>query len=163
MADSAEPKSPTEIVVRSPEGTLVTRLKDEKGRFVKKPRPLPSTKEITRLGRTLLNSAEAGPDGKAIKGTATRHRRIFDNLVRIATLETEDPKALMAVIKAAELLYLRYVGKPSASEEELEALKTSGVKIVVVQPPELVNNAPAEERKEPAKPSFLDAEIIQQN
>ena len=161
-----KPKGPLELVVRNVDGkTFSTRLKDPKtGHFMKKLRPMPSAKELVRVGRQLLTSAEVGPDGKMIRGATTRHRKIFDNLVRIATLETKDPKALMAVIKAAELVYLRFYGKPSASDEEIEALKTHGVKIVIVQPPELRNNeATKEKAKETLKPSFVDAEVISTN
>jgi len=156
-----KPKGPLELVVRNTNGTFSTRLKDPKtGHFMKKDRPLPSAKELVRAGRQLLTSAEAGPDGKLIKGSKTRHRKIFDNLVRIATLEPDDPKALMAIIKAAELLYLRFYGKPSASDEEIEALKVHGVKVVIVQAPELQNKEVVEEKpKEILKPSFVDAEF----
>jgi hypothetical protein len=160
MSDSEEPKTETtamEIAVVHPDGTSSLRLKDSKGRFMKKDRPLPSGKELTRFGRDLLIRAEAGPDGKVIKGTKTRHRKIFDNLVRIATLETDDPKSLMSIIKAAELLYLRFYGKPSASDEEIEALKTSGVKVILVQPPKLMHDDFKEDHKEP---EFLLAEIL---
>jgi hypothetical protein len=127
---------------------------------MKKPRPMPSAKELVRVGRQLLTSAEVGPDGKMIRGATTRHRKIFDNLVRIATLETDDPKALMSIIKAAELLYLRFYGKPSASDEEIEALKIHGVRVVIVQAPELQNKEVVEEKpKETLKPSFIDAEF----
>src|ERR1700677_1014533 len=168
MSDSVEqsiepsaPKGLTELVVRNADGvTFSTRLKDKNGRFVKKPKPLPSGKEIVRLGRTLFNSAEAGPDGKPVKGKKTRHRMIFDRLYEIATMQLDDPKALMAQIKAAELLYTRYWGKPSVSDEELEALQISGVKIVLVQPPDLMHKEFKEEKQQP---QFIEAEIVGEN
>jgi hypothetical protein len=159
--------APLEIVVRNADGvTSSTRLMNPiTKKWVKKPRAMPSTKEVTALGRKLLNSAEAGPDGHPIKGTPTRHRKIFDNLVRIATSDTNDPKALMSVIKAAELIYLRYYGKPSVSEEELDALKGGQqIRVVIVQPPELQNKEVVQEKpKELLKPSFLEAEIVSTN
>lgn len=156
-----KPKGPLSLIVRNVNGTFSERLKDPKtGHFMKKQRPMPSAKELVRVGRQLLTSAEVGPDGKMIRGATTRHRKIFDNLVRIATLETDDPKALMSIIKAAELLYLRFYGKPSASDEEIEALKIHGVRVVIVQAPELQNKEVVEEKpKETLKPSFIDAEF----
>lgn len=149
----------TELMVRNSDGvTFSSRIKDEKGRFVKKQRPLPSSKEIIRLGRNLFNSAEAGPDGKPVKGKNTRHREIFDRLYSIATMKTEDPKAFMAQIKASELLYMRYWGKPSISDEELEAMQISGVKFVLVQPPQLMHPEMKEEHREP---EFISAEIVE--
>jgi hypothetical protein len=157
-----KPKGPLSLIVRNVNGTFSERLKDPKtGHFMKKQRPMPSAKELVRVGRQLLTSAEVGPDGKMIRGATTRHRKIFDNLVRIATLETDDPKALMSIIKAAELLYLRFYGKPSASDEEIEALKVHGVKIVVVQSPTLMHPDVVEQKPEDkSAPSFINAEFV---
>lgn len=171
MSDSVEEKPTSEkptttaIVVRNSDGiTFSTRIKDEKGRFQKKEKAMPSTKDLKRWGRSLLNRAEAGPDGKPVKGKQSRQRVMFDRLYEIATKDVDDPKAWMAQIKATELLYLMFHGKFSPGDEEIEALKVSGVKFVVIQPPELVHKEKEEGiREQPEKPAFLDAEVVQQN
>lgn len=159
------PAGSTEIVVRNADGkTFSTRLKDEKGKFIRKRKPMPEANELTRLMRTLLNQAEADADGRLTHASRTRVRRMFDNMVAIATNEDKDPKALMAAVKAFEVLMARAYGKVQPSDQELGALERAGVKIVVVQPPEL--NHPMvtdQEKKKPEQPSFADAEVIQQN
>jgi hypothetical protein len=160
-----------EIVVQNSDGkTFSTRLKGADGKFKAKEKSMPSSRELTRWGRNLLAQAEAGPDGKVIKGTQTRHRKIFDNMVRIAsyippdtTSEGDKAKWAMASGKTMEILYRRFFGKETVSDEELEAVKQSGVKFVLVQAPTLINNVPKEDVKAPTKPSFVDAEVVQQN
>lgn len=173
MADSEALVSvaPKETIVANCDGqTFSTRLRKADGTFAKKEKTMPSSRELTRWGRTLLAQAEAGPDGKVIKGTATRHRKMFDNLVRIASYVPPEEasvgdkaKAAMASVKSFEILYRRFFGKEPVSDQELEAVKQSGVKFVLIQSPELVNNTPKPEIKQPTKPSFIDAEVVQQN
>jgi hypothetical protein len=165
-----KPTGPLEIVVKNNNGTLGTRLKDPKtGKFLKKPKPMPDAKEVTRLMRTLLNSAEGELDSatgkvRVVKGTKTRFRKMFDNMIRIASNEDNDPKAMMAAVKAFEVVALRALGKPSASDEELEALKVSGVKVVIIQPPELQHREVLEERShDKLTPSFIEAEVVHTN
>lgn len=168
---SEKPKGPLEITVKNCDGqTFSTRLKDATtGKFLKKPKPLPEAREITRMMRTLLNQAEGTLNeetGKVtvVKGTKTRFRKMFDNMVRIASFESEDPKAMMAAVKAFEAVALRALGKPSASDEDLEALRVSGVKVVIIQPPELEHKEVLEEKpQEILRPSFIKAEIISTN
>jgi hypothetical protein len=70
----------------------------------------------------------------------------------------------MSIIKAAELLYLRFYGKPAVSDDELDALRVHGVKVVIVQAPELQNKEVVQEKpKEMLKPSFIEAEVISTN
>jgi hypothetical protein len=167
MPDSEDKKpsaTTTELVVRNADGvTFSTRIKDEKGKFVKKPRPLPDAREVTRMMRTLLNQAEGELDKetgkiKVIKGAKSRFRKMFDNMVRIASNDSDDPKSMMAAVKAFEVVALRALGKPSVSDEEIEALKVGGVKIILIQPPQLMHNDFKEEHKEP---QFLPAEVIE--
>lgn len=169
MADLEEmknvPSGVTALVVRNPDGvTTSVRLKNEKGQFVKKPRPLPDAREVTRLMRTLLNQAEGVYDPetkrtKVLQGEKSRFRKMFDNMVRIASNDGDDPKAMMAAVKAFEVLALRALGKPSVSDEEMEALKVSGVKVILVQPPQLMHDEFKEDHKEP---QFIQAEVVEE-
>jgi hypothetical protein len=179
-AEPKAPEGPTSITVRNAHGGgFSTRLKDKSGKFVRKPKQVPETREVTDMMRRLLNSAEADSNGKLIKGAKTRFRKMFDNMVDIATnratikefdkegnLESEsaDAKAMMAAVKAFEVLMARAYGKVAPGDEEMDALKTAGVKIVVIPPPDLMHpETVAEDHKSPTKPSFIDAEIIKQN
>jgi len=173
MADSEAlvPAPVKEIVVQNSDGkTFSTRLKGADGKFKAKEKSMPSSRELTRWGRNLLTQAEAGPDGKVAKGTQTRHRKIFDNMFRIASYvppddanEGDKAKWAMASAKTMEILYRRFYGKEPVSDEELEAVKQSGVKFVVIQPPKLMNEEIKPEIEQPTKPSFIDAEIVEQN
>jgi hypothetical protein len=155
MSDSEEtknaPSAPTEIVVRNADGvTFSTRLKDEKGRFLRKPKAMPEGREFTRKMRKTLNKLVE-------KGDMTEFEKAFINMLRIAQNEDTDPKAMSAAVLAFKELSMRALGKPSASDEEIEALKTSGVKVILVQPPQLMHQDIKEEQKEP---QFIEAEIL---
>jgi len=77
-------------------------------------------------------------------------------------LTTKDAKLAMASVQAFKELMLRAHGMPSKSDEELDAMKKEGVKIVVIAPPEMVNKEIVEEPvKERLVPSFIDAEIVE--
>lgn len=53
----------------------------------------------------------------------------------------------------------------TATDEELEAMQVSGVKIVLVQPDSIVmaREPKNTETQKPDKPAFLEAEIVKQN
>ena len=192
------PKVPaiTEEIVMLPDGKARKVIRGDKGKFQKQKKTAPETKEIVRYMRELLNKAEAGPDGKIVKGSKTRFRRMFDNIFDIASMSPEtlafdkkgsiiwdtppvedengkiiipgkpllvrDAKLAMAATQAFKELMLRAHGMPSKSDEELDALKKEGVKIVVIAPPEMVNKEiVAETTREKLVPSFIDAEIIE--
>lgn len=164
MADEAlVPVVPKEVVIQRADGKTSIAMRGEGGKFAKKAKTVPSSRELTRWGRTLLGQAEAGDDGKIVKGSKTRHRKIFDNLVRIAGLESTDPKIMMASVKAFEVLYRRFYGKEAVSDEELDAAKQQGVKFVIFAAPQLANNEPKPEVKPPTQPSFITGEMIQRN
>lgn len=155
------PEGAIEVVVRNRDGSSRTAYKKD-GKFIKRQRPMPEAREVTRMLRTLLNQAEAGPDGKIAPGTKTRLRKMFDNIVAIAT--NTDPDNMMAAIKAFEALMARTYGKVMPSDQELDALSLAGVKVVIVQPPEMMHPKVQEERSfEKKQPRFIDAEVIQQN
>jgi hypothetical protein len=169
MADSETKIEPvvevakvTSITVRNRDGSFRTMNKDEKGHFIKKARPLPSALEVTRTMRKFLEKTPAGQ-------TESRILRITENIADIADCREldpktglRDPKMAMASVKAFEALWLRAYGKPSLSDDEKDALKHSGVKIVIVEAPTCLPAAeePKEEKKQP---SFAEAEVVQQN
>ncbi len=180
------PKAPgvTEELVVLPDSKTRMVRRGEGGKFVKQKTSMPSTGDVTKLMRNFLNSAQAGLDGKLRKGDKIRMRRMLDNIFQIASMSSEAPlldklgrpvlkadgspylvvdaKLAMASVQAFKELMLRAYGKPSVSDEEIDALKTQGVKVVIVAPPELVNREVIEEKpQERLTPSFIDAEIIE--
>ncbi len=167
---------------------LTKRIRGEKGKFVKQKKTMPKSEDMTRLIRNLLAQPMAGPDGEMRKGDITRARMILDNIVQIASNDPNgilldkfgkpimlkrqdgseypatvfDAKAAMASNQAFKELWLRAYGMPSKSDEELEAQKAHGVKIVILQHPEMMNKEVVEDKpKEQLKPAFIDAEIIE--
>src|SRR5271165_6054350 len=129
---------PQEITVRNPDGSLSTRLKDpSSGKFVKKDKAMPSSKAMTKLGRKILTGRIKLDEGGA-------YTSVFEAMTRymtqIAMGKAEgDPKGHMAAVQAYKVVLERLVGKVPPSEEELEALSFSGVKVVIIQPPQLQN------------------------
>jgi len=184
-----EKKEPREIVVRNPHGQLVTRLVDEKHRFVKKKHGLVEPKELKKAMHKIFISAERGPDGKPIKGAKTRWRKVLDALIDTAsytgdevtfekkiiidgeekieeyTKLVKDPKLVMAQVQAAKLLIQQFIGKEPLSPEDRESSENNtGIKIVVIPTPELMHKEVVTERKSlPNVPAFVEAEVIQQN
>lgn len=161
-AQPEKPVGPTAIIVRTKHGGLREALKDEHGKFVKKQRGMPETREVTRLIRNILN-APVAIDGKIDRKGKKAIERMVDNIISIASYEGHDPKGMMAAVQAFEALMLRAHGKPKANEEEMEAMQLSGVKYVVIRAPELPNSevVDAGEDKTPTQPSFLkDVEFL---
>ena|ERR1700674_2168155 len=150
------PEGVTSLMVRGPDGISVSeRLKNAKGQFVKKPKPLLPTIEFTRAERKALNKA-------AKEGDQTEYMKAFMNLVRIAQYDGDDAKAMMAAVKAFEVLRLSALGKPAPSEQELDKLTVQPFKVVFVESPAGVK--PMEERPpEKTKPAFIEATVVQQN
>ena len=149
MADSAKepkaiaeplPEGVTAIVVSNQHGAIREALKDSKGRFVKKARPLIPTVEFTRAERKKLNMVRSDKDG------LTEYMVAFMNIVRIAQNEDSDPKAMMAAVKAFEVLRTSALGKPAPSEQELDKLTANPIKVVVIQAPKLMYPEVVEEK-----------------
>jgi hypothetical protein len=193
MSDSAEKNSElpvqkpavTEEIIKRPEGTFVTMNRGEGGKFVKKARTMPKSLDVTRLMRKLLASPVANANGKFDKGAESRIKQMFDNIFEIAATNPNQPlqdkfgnvvldekgkvvtymdaKCAMASVQAFKELMLRAYGMPSKSDEEMEALKTQGVKIVIITPPaEMMNQTVKEDKpRERLVPAFLDAEIVE--
>jgi len=184
---AGEEKTPAvsiEMVRHNGKDTLTKRMRGEGGKFVKQPKTMPKSLDVTRLLRNLLNQPVADENGKMTKGGLTRLRRAFDNIYQIAIMPAEQPlmdkfghamtdakgnvitikdaKVAMASVQAWEKLMLRAYGMPSKSDEELEALKTQGVKVVILQHPEMMDRTVYEDKpKEELKPAFIEAEIIE--
>jgi len=155
-----KPTGPTQITVRNNDGSFRQVLKDKAGKFVKKPRAMPETREVTRAMREFLNQKlEADDEGKLIKSSKNRIQQQLENIHRIAINTSGDPKAMMAAIAAFEALHARAHGKVSPGDQELGALERAGVKIVVLTAPELPNSGEIQPREKPT-PSFIEAEII---
>jgi len=188
------PKTPavTEELVRhggNPEH-LTKRLRGEGGKFQKQKKTMPKSEDMVRLIRNLLNQPEAGPDGKMRRGDVSRARKILDNIVRIAAndptqvvldkagkpimvkdadgqerpLTMFDAKAAMASTQAFKELWLRGFGMPCKSDEELEAQKVQGVKIVILQHPEMMDKNVVEDAPRPKlEPAFAEVTDIKTN
>lgn len=149
------PSGVTTIVVANQHGALREVQKDAKGRFIKKPRPLIPTIEFTRAERKKLNAVRSDKDG------LTEYMVAFMNIVRIAQNEDSDPKAMMAAVKAFEIMRQSALGKFAPSEQELDKLTNQPVKTIIVVAPELMHpevvdgDKPVEKK---SQPSF--AEVI---
>lgn len=158
------------VVVRNQpnkEGVVTTRemLKDSKGKFVKKVKPLLPTIEFVRARRKRL--AQINEDG------ISEDLAIIEELISIihAPIETDaksglpDAKMAMAKIKAIEVLWLFSNGKPAPSEQELDKLTTQPVRVIMVNAPQLMHPDVQEEKQQESKtkPAFAEAEVIAQN
>jgi hypothetical protein len=177
-----------EIVMRK--GEPVKLLRGGGGRFQKSPKTMPKTIDVTRLMRNLLNQPIANEDGKLTKGGISRFRKLFDNIYNIATMSPEQPvmdrlgnvlyvvgddgnkhplmvkdaKIAMASVQAFKELMLRAYGMPSKSDEEMEAMKTQGVKIVILQHPEMMDKTVVEDKPRPKlEPAFAEVLEITEN
>lgn len=168
-AQPAKPEGPTALTIATGDGKFKTILKDGKsGKFVKKPRALPETREVTRMMREFLNKKiSVDDDGNIVKADKTVAEQMMLNMLRIATNTNPDPKWGQNAIAATEWVHRRAHGKDAPGDAELGALERSGVKFVYVTAP----NIPSEgelKPKEQLKPSFsepayIDAEVIEQN
>ena len=170
MADSGNeikpplPEGVTSLMVRNPDGVTVSeRLKNAKGQFVKKPKPLIPTVEFIRARRKRLAQVRES-DG------LTEDMAIVNELVEamhIPILYDEktglpDSKMVMAKAKVAETLWLYTHGKPATSEQDLEKFTVQPFRVVYMENPEGVK--PMEERPpEKKQPAFIDGVVIKQD
>jgi hypothetical protein len=167
MADAAESKDkpqaekPSEaivVLVKNTNGSLRESLRTPNGTFAKKPKPLIPTIEFTRKERKILNTVRSDKDG------LNEYEVAFMNLVRIAQNTDPDPKAMMAAVKAFEVIRTSALGKPAPSEQELDKLTTQPVRVVVIQSPQLMHPEVQEEKpRETLRPSFAEVVDIQTN
>lgn len=166
MADTPEvPKKeePTALAVRNPDGSVRMAKKDSKGRFVKSGPKLIPTIEITALARKWLHT-KYSDTGKITKESKTRFEEMQQCMFEIASGKSKlDPKSQQAAVCAYEALMLRAHGKPSINDEEKDALRQAGVRVVLVPAPvglPVVNEQPREALE---KPAFIDAEVVSTN
>lgn len=184
MADSVEkdttqagtenPSGITTIVVRNPinkDGIVTVRevQKNKEGRFLAKPKPLYPTIEFVRSRRKRLTQIRK--DTGRFDGIQ-ENLAIIEELLELIHMPIEygkdglpDAKHMMAKTKAAEVILLYTEGKPAPSEQEMEKLQTQPVRVIMVTAPPLMHPEIREEkpREEKTKPSFIDAEVVQQN
>ena len=100
MSDSAEPKpipvatppGTSLVIVPTKEGGTREMIRNEKGHFVKKPKPLIPTVEFTRKERKILSKIRSD------KNNMNEHEVAFINILHIAQNEDKDPKAMMFTI-----------------------------------------------------------------
>lgn len=161
-----EKKKPetTEIVVKNSDGeTFSTRLKGPDGKFVKKPKTMPSSRELTRRGRAMLfkRIKVEGCEDPVMAFEAMTQFMIDVSMGKVEG----DPKKLMVAVQAYEKVLKRLIGKEPLSDEDREAQKEqNAIRFVLVQPPELKNKEEKKQLTQPIRPAFIiDAEIVKQN
>jgi hypothetical protein len=156
---------------------LTKRIRGEGGKFVKQPKNMPKSEDMTRYLRNLLNRAEANEDGVITKGSKSRISKVVNRIIKNAEMDPEqpvydkfgnishtaiDPKIMMASAQSFKEIMLRAYGAPSKSDEELNAMKLQTVKVIILQHPELMDKNVYEEKpKEKLEPKFIDAEIVE--
>jgi hypothetical protein len=179
----AKPETTTEIVLHHISGAPVTRIRGAGGKYVKQKTTAGTSKGRRDVLRNFLDAGIAGPDGKFKRGGKSRFQMILDNQIKNAMMDPEqpvfdklghpimkengkplvvvDPKIMMASTQAFKEIMLRADGKYATSEEDLEAQKLHGVKIVVIEAPSnMVNREVIEEKtKEKLTPSFIEGEF----
>jgi len=158
-----EKQESTDLVpLRNPDGSLRTQKRGGGGRFVKSGPKLIPTIEITAQARKWLHTKYSST-GKITKESKTRFEEMQQCIFEIATGNSKlDPKSQMAAVSAYEALMLRAHGKPSINDEEKDALKQAGIRVVVISTP---HELPVSEetQREKLKPSFIDAEVVSIN
>ncbi len=162
MADSEEKKPVTpsdnaagstslvKVITKNQHGTITERLRDPiTNKFVAKPKPLIPSIEFKRIGRKKLSRLR--DDG------LTEYAKTIECLIERAHYDGPDAKMAMVQMKAAELLELYLLGKPSMSDDDKDALKTQGIKTIFVDN-SIVSTPVQEERVEKEKkvPSFAE-------
>ena len=172
------PVESVEMVRHMGTDKLTKRIRGENGKFVKQPKTMPKSEDMTRYIRNVLNRAEANEDGVVTKGSKSIINRMVKNITKNAMTDAEqpvydkmgnqvgtavDPKIMMAAAQNFKEIMLRGYGAPSKSDEELNAMKMQKVNVVVIAPPaEFMNKEVKEDKpREPAEPAFLDAEMVE--
>lgn len=160
-APQEKPKGPTAITVRAGKDKFRQMLKDpSSGKFLRMPKKMPDSREVTRFLRNLGNSKlEVGPDGRLTKSSKSLIQNMTENICRIAMYDGNDPKMAAAAVAGYETVMARMWGKTSMSDQDAGALERAGVKIVVISAPALPNEGELVPR-EMLKPSFSEAPFI---
>ena len=150
--EPAAPESTALVIVKTKEGETREMIRDTgSGKFVKKTRPLIPTIEFTRAERKKLNAVRSDKEG------LTEYMVAFMNIVRIAQCEDTDPKAMMAAVKAFEVIRQSALGKYATAEQDLDRITTQPVKVVVIQAPQLMHPDVIKEKpKEILVPAWVE-------
>jgi hypothetical protein len=159
-----------EVMVRS--GRIVKLNRGEGGKFTHKSKTMPPSKEFTRLTRNLMLTKVVDKEGNIIKGTKTKYEMMFENLMCIAMgVDTvfpggvtiyRDAKQDMASAQAYKIATDRGLGALPKSEEELEAMNTQEVRVVLITQPNMDGKVVREELPRPKlQPAFLEAEVVE--
>ena len=171
------PVESVEMVRHMGTDKLTKRIRGEDGKYKKQPKTMPKSEDMTRYIRNVLNRAEANEDGVMTKGSKSIINRMVKNITKNAMTDAEqpvydkmgnqvgtavDPKIMMAAAQNFKEIMLRGYGAPSKSDEELNAMKTQSVKVIVLSHPELMDKNVYEEKPRPKlEPAFIDAEIVE--
>jgi hypothetical protein len=178
------PTTSEEITLHHMTGLPVKNVRGEGGRYVKQIKKAESSKNRKERLRNLLDRPEPNEDGRIEKGSKSRYHRMVENQIKNAMMDAErpvfdklgflildtageivkvvDPKVMMASTAAFKELMLRADGMPSKSDEDLDALKTQGVKIVILQHPEIMDKNVYEDKpRETLKPAFIEGEFVE--
>ena len=165
---------------------LSKRIRGEGGKFQKQPKTMPKSEDMTRYLRNVLNRAEANEDGTITKGSKSRISKAFNNVLKNAEMPAEqpmrdklgnqlfnkngspimivDPKIMMASAQNLKEAMLISYGTPKKSDEELNAMKTQTVKVVILQHPELMDKTVYEEKPRPKlEPAFAEVLDVKTN
>jgi hypothetical protein len=168
---SVKPTVSEEIILR--QGEPVKVIRGGGGKFQRQPKAMPSSREFTRVTRNYMLNMEVGKDGKMLKGSQTKYQMMVENLICIARgVDTvlpngdtvaRDSKADMAAAQAFKIVTERGLGQAPKSDEEMEAGKTQGVKMVIVLPPDtMMNKMVIEDAPRPSlKPAFIEGEFTE--
>ena len=154
------PESTALVIVPTKEGDTREMIRDTgSGKFVKKTRPLIPTIEFTRAERKKLNAVRSDKEG------LTEYMVAFMNIVRIAQCEDTDPKAMMAAVKAFEVIRQSALGKYATAEQDLDRITTQPVKTIIVVAPQLMHPEVHEEQPTTTKtqPSFAEVVGVKTN
>jgi hypothetical protein len=176
----------SEIALRNHDNSFRIQRKDASGKFIRSKKTYAvETKDITRMMRQMLMVPVKDKDGRITKESKSLFVKGFENLADIMTADsrvpvldkfgkpilidgkpllTRDSKMAMASIKAYQALMERGFGKVQPGDEEMDALRIAGVKIVVVSSPELMNPEVVKEKPKELgtnRPSFIEAEIVE--
>ena len=160
--EEQEKKESTEIALTNPDGSTRIQKRGAGGKFTKSGPKLIPTIEITAQARKWLHTKYSST-GKITKESKTRFEEMQLCIFEIASGTSKlDPKSQMAAVSAYEALMLRAHGKPAINDEEKDALKQAGIRVVVIEAPKGLPVVEEKER-EALKPAFIDAEIVSTN
>src|ERR1035437_8902967 len=87
----SKPAESVEIVHHMGGDKLTKRIRGEGGKFVKQPKTMPKSEDMTRYLRNVLNRAEANEDGTITKGSKSRISKMTNNIIKNAEMNAERP------------------------------------------------------------------------